>query len=334
MADIAKQTPTAIKLKDTTVSSSVEKALVTELSAKKNAVLHSIVSAVPELVKEINKSNEGVYKVLCGPAGAQLTRKGEKLFQGVFRDKNGNIVKHADLQKLGPDPLSLASQYHSKLMLAQVVESLEEIKQDLAGLGRGLDDDRKAIVLKGISLYRDALLMEDSTSRRQQLLLANSALAEGNIKCLQAMKRAIESSPEPGFELVGLDKTKKAEKQFTVFFDFFHHYIIGVKTQALCYLVLEEKELAKVKILERLRELSQIVDDDLISKAKLLPPKKSVEIPAMPEKVLVRFKTRVESASERFQSGMEELAIKDVSFEIEVDQKTLLEIADAAMQEM
>ena len=232
-------------------------------------------SGIPEIVKTF--APDDVYKIVMRPENGELLKDSAGNLGGVFY-KDGKIVQHAKLSKVGLDVVKAATAVASQVLLIHISMQLNKIEKKIDRLISELHNDRLSEIESGIKQYNQAMAMQDDNYKSNSLQLASQTLNSGLSKTIKSLKLQIEDIPDAKngwFDNffttnsdIALEKFKPAEESFQA-------CIYGLKTLTDCYLSMNEGKSASTALRDHIIDLQKCGIDQVAKKARMLPNKEA-----------------------------------------------------------
>lgn len=240
------------------------------------------IPGMPDIINEIVsqlKSPETVYKLVLKPEGAHLYKDAAGNIQGVFY-KDGHIVQHARFktENIKPDFMKSVSVIGSQILLISIAMQLNRIGEGISKIRSDLHRDRVAEINSGVTLYNQAMTMQNSEMQSKLILNAIQTLNTGIEKTIKSLKIQIEEAPDTKigfFDNWFSDKAKEALNQFKLAEESFQISLLGIKTLCECYVTINEFQTATNALKGYLSNLKLSGIEQAIQKARLVPCKKN-----------------------------------------------------------
>ncbi|MFB5281808.1 hypothetical protein [Peribacillus sp. Hz7] len=207
--------------------------------------------------KDISKKLEdGRAKWNIDKAGMQLP---------MIKNEKGSFICQARLEETNPANFSNINNVVLQSTMADVLEQLEFLNEQVSDVLQGQLTDRIGIIKGAEDTYKQALVAKDSSLRKHLLSLAISELNKGRsqlIESLESKTKFIEELPESSFKqflysLFQKIDTSKIQKQFLETQRIFDNII-----SSSCYIALAYEELEETNSLqESLLPLKNCIKD-------------------------------------------------------------------------
>lgn len=207
----------------------------------------------------------GVKRMLAS-GRATWDRSSDGLLKATIRDsENGHIVGQVKLKEAGlsPETLLALNAVAVQAALADIVYRLQEIDAKIEQVLDEIRHDRYGRIDAGLSLYRQALMIQDNVRREQVLLPALALLAEGQAQLLRSVRHELTRlKPPTTMDIVlkttpGRDSpTDKFVKRFRAVSDDMAAAIVATRAMMLIYISLGETAAAQT-VLGRMLSATQ-----------------------------------------------------------------------------
>ena len=244
---------------------------------KRKEILHELrsLSGVPEVLRALRPND--TYRIVCAPAGGKLPQGTDGLYSGVFY-KDGKILKHAKLQRVGPSLVKCATAIGSQILLISIAMQLNRVEKGIDDILAGLHGDRMAEIAGGRKQYDFAKGAESRQNQVQLIANAIQSLTVGIEKALMALPGHIEKMPDTeirvgdNWPLFSKSLTETARFRFKPVQETFWACVVGIQTLAECYAALDEPDLGARVLREFTAKLeSGTVMETMLRKARLVP---------------------------------------------------------------
>lgn len=115
------------------------------------------------------------------------TRKDSGLLSASILDaETGKIIHNVSLVEVSPDLLNSLNQLAIQQTLANIIQKLEVIDENISHVLQGQQNDRLADVESGVHIYEQAIAANDRETRRGLLISAIQKLNDGRNKLLKS----------------------------------------------------------------------------------------------------------------------------------------------------
>jgi hypothetical protein len=155
-----------------------------------------ILRQIPAFLDSVKKLSEGkTYQAFFPPevwqriknGSAKLDKKDNGLFGALIRDvETGQVTDHVILREVSPDFLSSLNQLAIQQTLANIVQRLEIIDENITDILQGQVNDRIAEIESGIHLYEQAVAASDPVIRRELMISGIQNLNDGRNKLIKS----------------------------------------------------------------------------------------------------------------------------------------------------
>lgn len=240
---------------------------------KKRQNLLNELRGVPSIVK-IAKTlhQDSLYKLVAYPDGAKLYKDSAGHIKGVFY-KEGKILEHAKFKIVKSSLIKAASVAGSQILLTSIAMQLYRIEKGQLRITEELHKGRIAIIKSGIKLYNQCMVVKRRERQLHLIELAIQTLNTGIEKTISSLKTQIEDLPDIKARLTDnwlKDKSKIAEEKMRSAEKSLRACIIGIKTLAECYSVIDEEEAAGHVLEQYFSDLIKIGLENAAQKARLI----------------------------------------------------------------
>ncbi len=221
-------------------------------------------------------NRDAVYRIVV-PEGRLLQKGRDGFFRGVFYGNRG-IEGHAKFVQVGPTVFELAKTAGCQVLLISIALQLNHIQDLVEGVQLEFHRDRIAEIMAGVDQFEQAILVGNESTRNQ--LIANSiqSLSTGLRKTLAELKVRITDVPDPADRILdhlrpGRRKTEVAERLMRLAEESFAASVLGIRTLAECFAVLDESDAAAEAVRHYYNTLIECDIAAAAAKARLLPVK-------------------------------------------------------------
>lgn len=175
----------------------------------------------------------------------------------MIKNRNGSFICQARLEEIKPAHFENINNIALQTAMANVLEQLEEISEQVTSVLQGQFTDRVGIIKGAEETYRQALLTKDPILKKQLLSQAITELNRGRgqlIESLENKTRFIDNLPDSSFKqfiysMLHKINTNKIEIQFIETQDIFDSIISSSYYLALAYEELGEEHALKESLL-------------------------------------------------------------------------------------
>lgn len=226
-----------------------------ELNKRYDANLKQIVNSfrnVPsfiEALKSINKDD--LYKIIIPEEVSEKLKDGSAKWNfdktglqlPTISNQDGSIICQVRLEEIKPDYFSNLNNIALQSTLADILNQLEELNEQVLNVLQGQHSDRIGIIKGAEETYKQALLIKDSDTRKHLLTQAITKLNIGRSQLIESLDnktKFIDKLPKSPFQityksLFKIFNSEKVERNFLELQSIFENIISSTSYIALAY---------------------------------------------------------------------------------------------------
>ena len=241
----------------------------------RNAILNELrcISGIPEIASSL--SPDTLYTLVSTPENGKLFKDSAGNIKGVFY-KDGKIVEHARFRTVQPSLIKAATAIGTQVLLISIAMQLNRIEKGISRIINEFHSDRIAEIISGVNQFNQAIIVHDYERQSRMIEHAIQTLNSGIEKTVRSLKVQIEDAPNAkiGFwDNWGTNKSVIASEKLRLAEESFQACLLGIKTLAECFAVINEPNAAASTLIANISNLKSSGIEIAAQKARLIPIK-------------------------------------------------------------
>ncbi|RUR36665.1 hypothetical protein [Vreelandella populi] len=284
-------------------------------------------SGLPNLVSQFNQGT--LYKLVMTPEGASLYRDQAGNVKGVFY-KDKKIKQHAKFSEVNPNMVKAAQAVGAQVMLVSIAMQLNRIEQGISEIIGELHRDRLGELKGAIKTYEDALEMQNSENKDEQIRRSIPLLRVGLTKNLSSLANQIQKLPEEKLSFFDnwiSKKSSEAKKNHVVAIESFQACLHGIQSIVQCYVHIGESKLA-AKVLEECMQEIRVAGVEIAFNRSRLVPAEGNAYPEQSWKTFIENETHINNGISQLKMISSEAPMP---IEIQFKGSEIMEMVDAKL---